>query len=56
MSIILSIRTIRQWLDSRGGRHTGDLEIDEIGLYVLMGNGYGGDKPVYLPEDLEDDR
>ena len=28
-----------------------DLLSDKIGLYVLMGNGYGGYQKVYIPDD-----
>jgi len=50
------IETIRQWLDSRGGRNEDDLLWDEKkGYYVLMGNGRGGETSVYLPKNLIND-
>lgn len=42
-----------KWLDSKGGRSFRDLLKDEVGEYVLMGDGYGGDKKVYLPIDFK---
>jgi len=38
------------WLYTRGGRNEGDVRTDENGFYVLMGDGAGGMKKVYLPE------
>jgi len=41
----------KKWLDDHGGRTIGDLILgDPKGLYVLMGNGHGGDMKVYLPK------
>lgn len=42
----------RKWLIEHGGRNVDeDLRKDDKGLYVLMGNGYGGDTKVYLPKE-----
>lgn len=42
------------WLSSMGDRHTEDVELDEIGYYVLMWNGrtHQNDK-IYLPEEYQ---
>lgn len=37
-----------QWLDDHGGRNANDVELDEIGPYVWMSDGYGGDLKVYI--------
>lgn len=50
------IRTIRQWLESMGGRTENDLLYDEKGAFVLMGNGRGAHQKVRVPEYLYDDR
>lgn len=47
--------TIRAWLYSRGGRDERDLEKDEEGHYVMMGDGDGGRIKVRLPKELKDD-
>lgn len=49
MTDIKLTHTQIHWLDSRGGRNASDVEQDEDGLYVLMGNGRGGEAKVYLP-------
>lgn len=49
---IKTVLTIAEWLDQHGGRDFNDLEKNYKGYYVLMGNGQGGDKKVYLPKDL----
>jgi len=38
-----------KWLWSRGGRTVADVFIDDIGKYVLMGDGEGGYEQVYIP-------
>jgi len=38
-----------KWLDDRGGRNINDVEADEKGLFVRMGDGYGGELKVRLP-------
>lgn len=40
----------KKWLDSRGGRNESDVLEDAEGLYVLMGDGQGGEKKVYIPK------
>jgi hypothetical protein len=46
-------RSTAFWLNSRGARTLSDLKVDLIGnKYTLMGDGYGGMKWVYLPDDL----
>lgn len=39
------------WLKSKGGRNSSDVEKDEKGLYILMGDGNGGLKKVYIPKN-----
>jgi len=51
VSIQVSIKQAK-WLDSHGGRNSGDVLINEKGvLYVLMGNGHNQWKKVFLPID-----
>ena len=38
------------WLRQHGGRNESDVEVDEIGPYVVMGAGNGSTKRVYLPK------
>lgn len=38
------------WLRQHGGRNASDVEEDKYGVYVWMGNGYGGLMKVYLPD------
>lgn len=40
---------ISKWLFSRGGRTAKDLLQDKKGLYVIMSDGWGGDKKIYIP-------
>jgi hypothetical protein len=50
----LTKETIK-FLDSRGGRTAKDIEVDEKGLYILMGSGSKGkDIKVRLPIALQD--
>lgn len=42
----------RKWLRTRGGRDLRDVLFDNKDkLFVLMGNGSGGECAIYLPED-----
>lgn len=42
------------WLRSRGDRRESDVFVDaEGGKYVMMGDGAGGEKPVYLLTDSD---
>lgn len=44
----------KRWLDTRGGRNEDDVFSDKDGLFVLMGNGRGGEKKVYLPSKCKE--
>jgi hypothetical protein len=44
----------RTWLNTHGGRDEFDVMRDEEGIYVLMGNGRGGEKRVYIPDMLKE--
>jgi hypothetical protein len=44
--------TKEQWLESRGGRKLEDVFKDGEGEYVLMGDGDGRKRKVYLPQEL----
>lgn len=44
--------TLQQaWLDSRGGRNESDILIDGQGEYIRMGDGDGGTRKVYIPNE-----
>jgi hypothetical protein len=47
------IKTKKDWLESRGGRTLADINKDEKGEYVFMGNGRGGKMKVYIPKQYE---
>lgn len=44
--------TREQWLMQKGGRTLADVNIDEVGEYILM-RAYGKNEKVYLPKELE---
>ena len=47
----------KQWLDEHGGRRLADVHSNPDGtIYVLMGNGAGGDMKVYVPSDKQIDK
>ena len=41
------------WLNTRGGRTPGDVEVDEIGKYVIMHNVDGLEVKVYIPKNFK---
>jgi len=41
------------WLTTRGGRTPGDVEVDEIGKYVIMHNSDGLEVKVYIPSNFK---
>ena len=47
------VRTVKDWLYVRGGRDENDIKKDELGQYVLMGDGNKGLEKVYIPKDLK---
>ena len=49
MSHIKVTREQVKWLNKHGGRNFSDVLEDELGLYVLMGDGKGGEKKYYMP-------
>lgn len=44
-----NVEIVKWWLNSRGGRTLDDLKKDDLGYYVFMGDGKGGECKVYLP-------
>lgn len=45
-------KTKEDWLNSLGGRNLEDMFKDGEGEYVMMGDGDGGKRKVYLPQNL----
>lgn len=54
MSDIKITKKQGMWLDQQGGRNENDLRASRAGnLYVLMGDGYGNNRKVFIPEDKD---